>query len=300
MTIQEGPRCCVYVSQPGRAAEFITLHAEGRDPGGSYDWTAADPAVVRVVGSGSSATVTGLATGITEVRVTYACPGGRQAQATIRCIAYGVGIARPTGDPVNNGSADNEFTFNRATPGVLAVPCEARITPNDPDATACVEPHLRWSIDAVGASALTWNTPSPADPAQGLGVNATATFTGLPNLNDEFGAKTVTLSIEGIGAVATTTIEVFWAKTATNHPDPGQGSTPNWFFYWKQVIEALEGTTFDNLRYGGRDPGGNLGETPSMLRWTYATAQNKRRIIMFDASSTTDNAVPAIHGRLTG
>ncbi len=300
VTIREKPRCCVYVTPQGSALAHITLHADGQGPGGSYDWSAADPSIVRVIGAGPTATVSGLQTGITEVRVTYTL-NGRRATDTIRCIAYNVAIEHPSGDPVRNGAATNEFTFSNATPGVLTIECRARVTPDDADARACAEPHLRWMISAVGDSALAWNNPDPANAQRGQGLVATATFTGLPQNNSDFGLKVVTLLFEGVSAPPqTTNIEVFFPKNARNHPDPGQGRTPNWFYYWMQVIEQLEGTASSNVRYGGRDPAGNLAETPGMLRWSYAAAQNKRRIIMFDASSTTDPGVAHIHGRLTG
>lgn len=294
VSIQEKPKCCVHVPSAGPGAS-ITLHATGRDPGGTYTWSAVDPTIVQVSGSGSTATVTGLQPGITEIRVTYACPNGVSANDTIRCIAYRAVIDHPSGDPVASGSATNEFTYSNATPGVLTIPCRARITPNDPDAIACAGEHLRWTIGAVGASTLAWSTPDPANAARGKGVNATATFTGLPANNTDFGAKTVTLLLDSGATIQTTAIEVFWPKTATNHPNPGQGTTPNWFFYWMQVA----GSPW-HVRYGGAGPGGRFGETFAMTNWSYAAVADKTLVHIFDSASTRDGAIAGLHGPLTG
>jgi hypothetical protein len=274
---------------------YITLHADGQGPGGSYDWSAADSSIVRVIGSGPTATVSGLQTGITEVRVTYTL-NGRRATDTIRCIAYNVAIEHPSGDPVNNGAATNEFTFSNATPGVLTIECRARVTPDDADARACAEPHLRWMISAVGASALAWDNPDPANAQRGQGLAATATFTGLPQNNSDFGLKTVTLLIEGVTAPPqTTNIEVFFPKNARNHPGPDQGRTPNWFYYWMQVVGNP-----GHVRYGGAGPGNLFGETRGMTRWSYAAVPNKRLVHVFDTASRRDAAIPGLHGPREG
>ncbi len=294
VSIQEAPRCCAFVPSAG-VAPAVTLHAVGQDPGGTYTWRAMDPAIAQVTGAGDTANVSGLQTGVTDIEVAYACPGGGQARATIRCVAYRAAIDHPSGDPVASGSATNEFTFNTATPGVVTIPCRARITPNTPDAISCAGEHLRWTIDSVGASALAWNNADPANAAEGKGVEATASFTGLPNNNTDFGTKTVTLLLDNGTVIQTTTVEVFWPKNAMNHPDPDQGATPNWFFYWMQVIGNPA-----QARYGGAGPGGRFGETLAMTQWSYPAVADKTLIHIYNSAATSDGAIAGLHGPLTG
>jgi len=293
VTIQEKPKCCVFV--PAAGQNSITLHAQATpDATGMFTWTATDATIAQVVGAGATATVTGLQPGITNIQVSYNRQGA-QAQDTTRCIAYGATIQNPTGDPVNAPANTNQFTYSNATPGVLTIQCQATVLPNDPDATACANEHLRWTISAVGNSTLAWSVPDPGNAAQGKGTNTTATFTGLPPNNTDFGTKTVTLTIDTGGVTPqTTTIEVFWPKAATNHPNPGQGATPNWYFYWAQVIGNPA-----QIRYGGAGPG-DFGMTLGMTDWTYAAVPDKTLVHIYDPAATSDIAIPGLHGPLSG
>lgn len=294
VSIQERPSFCVFSPAAG-AAQSVTLHAVGRDPGGTYTWVAANPNIAHVVGAGSTATVTAVQPGVTEIRVNYLCPNGATTHDTVRCIAWRAAINHPAGDPVAAGAATNEFTFNAAVPGLLNIPCRATITPNNAEAIACANEHLRWTIDAVGTSPLTWSVPDPGNAQRGKGRDTTATFTGLPPHNNDFGAKHVTLLLDTGTVIGTTTIEVFFSKNATNHPNPGQGVSPNWFFYWLQVSGNPA-----HVRYGGAGPGGLFGETRGMTQWSYAAVPDKTLVHVFDTASTQDGAIPGLHGPLTG
>lgn len=247
-------------------------------------WEASDDSVARVIGSGATADVRALAPGETTVTVTYTYMG-QTARDTTRVLVYRVVIAHPTGDPVNAPSNTNEFTYSSAHPGVLTIPCRARVEPDDAEARAEAESRVTWSIDAVGDSTLAWSSADPADVSRGRGLETTATFTGLPARHDDFGPKNVTLTICG---PVSTTIEVFWPKNATNHPPDGLthpgGTAPNWFFYWRQVIG--EGH-MRHVRYSGAGPAGQYGRVPAMTNWAYGGALNKRRIIINDRASTT-------------
>jgi hypothetical protein len=265
-------------------------------------WQAANPSIVRVIGSGDTASVAGLSPGITNVTVTYAI-GCCTATDTIEIIAYRVVVEHPSGDPVTAPAATNEFTYSRANPGVLSINCRARVEPNHADARAEADRRARWSIDAVGNSALAWTVPDPADATRGRGLNTTANFTGLPSRHDDFGHKDVRFTLEGSSASAITLpIEVFWPKTATNHPPSGLahpgGTAPNWFYYWRQVIG--EGH-MEHVRYGGAGAPGEYGRVPAMTNWNYVGALNKRRIILYDRAATTIAHQPCIGiGPFTG
>ena len=52
------------------------LAAVGAPSGGTFAWTTADDSIATVSGSGDSATVTGVAAGVTTVTVEYTCAGG--------------------------------------------------------------------------------------------------------------------------------------------------------------------------------------------------------------------------------
>lgn len=301
IAIREKPRAIVCIAQGG-APESITLNADASPPGmGGIRWEAADANILRVVGSGDTANVRGLQPGTTNVTATYTCAHcGANASDVIEILAYRVVIEHPSGDPVNAPSATNEFTYSTANPGVLTIECRARVEPDDAEARAEAQNLARWSIEAIGDSQLTWAPADPGDATQGSGLTATATFRRLPRRHDDFGPKTVSLAVCGSRPV-TTTIEVFWPKNATNHPPDGLahpgGTSPNWFFYWRQVIG--EGH-MQHVRYGGAGPAGRFGNTPAMTSWHYTNPLNKRRIVIHDIASRRDGAIAGLHGPLTG
>jgi hypothetical protein len=294
VTIQEKPTCCVLVPPIPLVSPPLTLHAVGVDAGGTFDWASTDENVAHAASGGATADITGVNVGETTIEVAYNCPNGQQSRDSIRCLVYQVTIDNPSGDPVNSGSATNEFTFSSATPGVLTIECRTAVTTNSPDTVACASEHLRWSIDAVGNSALTWSPADPANAAQGKGSTATATFTGLPANSTDFGTKTVRLLYENGTIIATTQIEVFFPKNDTNHPNPGQGAIPNWFFYWLQAIGSPA-----NARYGG--PNANFGNTFAMTQWKYGPGlPDKTLVHIHDGAALSDGPIAGLHGALTG
>ena len=194
-------------------------------------------------------------------------------------------IATPTGDPVNAGSADNEFTFMGAA-GVATIPVQATVTPAADAAT--IGSSIKWTIDAVPpGSTLTWDHPWPGEPTAGQGVNAVATLTGYPTSNAGFGARTIKMEvIQGARVVTTRTtpIELFFERDM-----PATGRTdPNWYFYW---LEAIGGRA--NTIYGGAGAG-LFGEAPGMLQWSYPVAPNKTRVIVYDAARLVDTGDPCV------
>jgi hypothetical protein len=301
ITIREKPRAIVCIAQGG-PPEHITLHADASPPGmGGISWEASDSRIVRVVGSGATANIRGLNPGTTIVTATYTCARcGETVTDSTEILAYRIVIEHPSGNPVDAPSATNEFTYSAANPGILRIECRARVEPNDAEARTQAQNRARWSIDAIGDSQLTWAPADPGDPTLGQGLTATATFRGLPRRHDDFGSKTVSLTVCGSQPV-TTTIEVFWPKNATNHPPDGLthpgGTAPNWFYYWQQVIG--EGH-MRHVRYGGAGPGTRFGNTPAMTSWAYGAALNKRRIALHDIASRRDGPIAGLHGPLTG
>lgn len=190
-----------------------------------------------------------------------------------------VEIAKPTGDPVTAGSADNEFTFMTAA-GVATIPVEATITPTS--LAASVGPTIKWTFVSLPAgTVLTWNNPWPGEATAGQGRTAIATLTGYPTNNSGFGLKTIKMEVlQGIRVIATKTanIELFFEKnmTATGRV------APNWFFYWLQAIGGRANTIYSGAG------GGSFGDAPGMLNWSYGTAPDKTRLNIYDAAAVDD------------
>ena len=160
----------------------------------------------------------------------------------------------PVAKPIDGGDGTgtvpdgaNEFTFSSATNGVLTVQFKAEVGGGSTVINA-IKDKVTFSIENVG-QAPTWD---PANPGGKASVSenyliATATFTGLPANNSDFGKKKVELLFDG-SVVEEAEIEVFFPKNATNHPGEGSGSTPNWFYYWKNgnVCGIPRDTIYDN------------------------------------------------------
>ena len=141
-----------------------------------------------------------------------------------------------TGDDVPDGA--NEFTFSSANPGVLTIKFKAKV---EVDATVLekIKNKFKFTVDSIGQDP-TWNASNPEGKAtlsDGYLV-ATATFTGLPANNSDFGKKKVKLLFDG-SAAQEAEIEVFFPRDAKNHPEDGSGTTPNWFYYWLQTVTLL-------------------------------------------------------------
>lgn len=294
ITIQEKPRILVVVTPASQPNANETIHADAAPVGmGGVSWTSSNTSKVNVIGSGASCTVIGLASGTVTVTATYQV-GTQNVSDTIEVIAYSIAIEHPNGDPIAAGSATNEFTYSGAAPGVMTFECRAKVDPDNAHTQADADDKLRWAVDTVGNSALSWSVPDAADATLGKGRVSTATFTGLPQRHDDFGPKVVTLRYVGTRTFdQTTKIEVFWAKTSTNHPGD---NTPNWYFYWRQVIG--EGH-MQHVRYGGAGTG-DFAEVPAMTGWGYGAVLNKNRMLIYDPANAVDNGVAGVHGRITG
>jgi hypothetical protein len=99
-------------------------------------------------------------------------------------------------------------------------------------------PRLRWpleSADGIGSSIMAWDTGNQGGAVTIAGdfVTARATYTGLPIHNSDFGLKRARIKYGG-KLIAEDDFEVFFEKNNTNHPGAGSGTTPNWFYYWRE------------------------------------------------------------------
>ena len=202
---------------------------------------------------------------------------------TITVFAVEVEITTPYGDPSTTAGANstNERTFNTASPGVLTVPCVATPTPDTAEIRTYLNNNrIRWTVDPIGSSTLSWSSSWPGDSTKGEGLSCTATFTTLPADNTDFGPKEVKMEFLADGSTVDTTdvndIEVFYDKTSTNNPG---GSYPNWFYYWNAVIGD------PNAIY--KSGSINYGLIPAMVLWSPTMTYSKTEIWIYDPSAQT-------------
>lgn len=224
----EFPESCEYREAhrpPGcGSADCITLN---------YDWSSAD----------FSSTAAGTLT-IQVVKVEFITPSGDPVKAPVDA-----GIT-----PASIPDGANEFTYSSAKVGVLTLKLKAKVTgigsmPADEQAK------LTFALDSIGNSTFAWDAANPGGKAivSGDFITATATYTGLPKNNSDFGLKIARVK-HGISNAGETRFEVFFPKDCMNHPGEGSGTVPNWFFYWKdgQVCGIPDTAIYDHniLGYG--------------------------------------------------
>jgi hypothetical protein len=102
---------------------------------------------------------------------------------------------------------------------------------------AAEQAKFTFEVDAIGNSTFAWDAANPAGTATASGdfITATATFTGLPQNNTDFGLKKARVKHGGNNA-GEAKFEVFFPKDAENHPELGpyqNGRPQNWFKYWR-------------------------------------------------------------------
>lgn len=145
------------------------------------------------------------------------------------------------------------YDYDDSTPGVCDISCNVDISPDTSEIRSELQGKVHWSIDGISGSILSWQNGSSG---VGLGVYESAyddwrekaIYTGLPSDNDEFGEKDVTVTIDGLGCSQSGKTKVFFGRDDKNHPDPGSGTTPNWFYYWPQ---GAVGGGLSDFEYGG-------------------------------------------------
>jgi alpha-tubulin suppressor-like RCC1 family protein len=162
-----------------------------------------------------------------------------------------VELITPAGDPVespvdggdgggNVPDGANEFTYSTAANGVLTLKLKAKMAgaSNLPN----IQDKFKFEVDAIGTSTMAWNSANPGGKPTISGdfLTATVTFTGLPQNNMDFGKKKARILFDGAKS-AEHEFEVFFSKTATNHPG-GQTSSPNWYYYWALTTANKTGT----------------------------------------------------------
>lgn len=99
---------------------------------------------------------------------------------------------------------------------------------------AAEQAKFTFEVDAIGNSTFAWDAANLDGKATVSGdfITATATYTGLPQSNTDFGLKKARVKHSGNSA-GEAKFEVFYDAKAKNHPG-GDPTHPNWFHYYKQ------------------------------------------------------------------
>jgi Bacterial TSP3 repeat len=165
-----------------------------------------------------------------------------------KAILMPVDFITPAGDPVSapvdagNSSASvpdgaNEFTFSPAVSGVMTMKLKAKVS-GIGSLPAAEQAKFTFEVDTIGSSTLAWvGEPGGKASVSGDFITATATYTGLPQNNADFGLKKARVKFDG-NNVGESKFEVFFPRDEKNHPG-GQAGSPNWFFYWLQTVTLL-------------------------------------------------------------
>ena len=154
----------------------------------------------------------------------------------LKIIVFKVEFVTPKGDPVaapdDSGDGQNEFTFSNAAPGILSMDLKSKITPAG--IAAKIKSKVKYFVDGIGSSTRSWSAANPnGEPSVNADyLEAHVEYTGLPAHNSDFGKKKVKIRFNDKD-IEETEIEVFFDKSATNHPGTGSGTVPNWFYYWQ-------------------------------------------------------------------
>jgi len=174
----------------------------------------------------------------------------------------------PKGSPVtesdDDGAGKNQFVFDAAVNGVLAISLEIEVFPSG--TAELLADRCKFTLPEIDGSVLDWdNEEKPDGEPTGSGnfLIASATYTNLPEFNSSFGFKQAEFQCDtNSDVVPKGDFEVFFMKDATNHPG-GQTDSTNWFHYWKQFLPQGRIAT---LIYNNTI--GTYGETASSIRET--------------------------------
>jgi hypothetical protein len=101
---------------------------------------------------------------------------------------------------------------------------------------AAEQAKFTFEVDSIGSSTFSWDVANPSGKATASGdfLTATATFTGLPQNNTDFGLKKARIK-HGTANVGESKFEVFYDAKAKNHHGGNLAHT-NWFHYYKQNL----------------------------------------------------------------
>jgi PKD repeat protein len=180
----------------------------------------------------------------------FTAPGNFSPILTVRCAGCAtterfsqvtvilplLDLITPKGDavtaPVLSGDGQNRFRFSLGQP-VLTMRFTVRVIPDSIDLHQ-IQDRVSFTVDPIGLIFPVWDRPgNPGGRASISGHNlvATATFTGLPTHNRDFGNKLAELKFNDV-TVESARTQAFYEATASQHPGGTPGS-PNWFYYYQ-------------------------------------------------------------------
>jgi hypothetical protein len=194
---------------------------------------------------------------------------------------FPVVIELPSGDPVSGGSVKNEFTY---TAQEVDVSYQGNTRTGGPD-DAWLSNHLQWRVEPSAPATVTsaW-VPAGRDSSHGSSASGFMSWVGLPTQNSDFGSHKFILEFVNAAGIATDIhkqpFEIFFPKYESTHPNGA--NTPNWFYYWGQVIGAPD------VDYGPVPPRSDVrGEAEGILNWSYRSASDKSRVVLFDPAASS-------------
>ena len=188
----------------------------------------------------------------------------------------------PVTAPDDSLPGQNEFTYDTASPGVLALEFEVSVKPTgiaqklvDKNMVAFDQP-----TTAIAGSTFAWEpgNPNGKPTVSNDSLKANAKYTTLPAANDQFGLKKAKFACSGM-PIIDADFEVFFAKDATNHPaNAAVPVEPNWYYYWRPIVGGG-----NDLEYGGAGGGGGtVAEVKGITLWSYAAPQSKTKITIYE------------------
>lgn len=243
-------------------------------------------------------------------------------------------------DPASeaNNLTGNEFTYSAAKPGALQLPVRVRLEPDTADVQSIFQNNMRILVDPIddshtkpgnGNVQLIWDNGFFGEETAGNGVydasvhlwKAKATFKKLPPENNDYGKKTVTVQLLGVGGTVLcdrkAALEVFWpllvnptgarsdANFAKNHPGADLNSSaegdhagqvsrdgiraPNWMYYWGQVVHVNDGIALDHLRYMDELGGDVFGCCPAIVYFANGYTGRHDRLLIGEIAQNTDS-----------
>ncbi len=193
----------------------------------------------------------------------------------------------PSGDPVSKpkdeGTGQNEFAFDSSSTGELEMKLEVHV-PGSSSLSVLEQSRFAFEIDSIGGSQKKWHVLNLGGRplVKNDMLTAQVTFTGLPELNSDFGRKTVRIKYDGI-LIAEDDFEVFFSRDATNHPS-GQAGSPNWFYYWRQFIPL------------GRIKTLHFADLSTLPNEPYGATAQSDRIVWLDQKSSGLNDITNSQG----
>jgi hypothetical protein len=147
---------------------------------------------------------------------------------------------------------------------------------------AAQQAKFMFEVDNIGSSNFVWDVGNPGGKVTVNGdyITATATYTGLPQNNTDFGLKKARVKYGSNNAMESK-FEVFFPRDAKNNPGlTNTSSAENWFYYWNQFSGSSAIEWLDDERTKAL-----IAKVPAINLW--ATYAGPRDSIHFSSALRT-------------